>query len=210
VLEGYKARLNRHDRKYRPEVLDGYLQMTKGGVAEGELIEVGHRLKAHLNQVNPDLRLTGMAVDDDDDALVITTEDLGDERLMHFHRLLGSEEYPALGNAWREMTEIAPLPLLLRIGNAERELHTWSDVYQALLSMGQRGWDVQRYKGLGEMNPEQLWETTMDPEERTLQRVEVDDILAADTMFTVLMGDAVEPRRDFIYKNALSVRNLDV
>jgi DNA gyrase subunit B len=85
-----------------------------------------------------------------------------------------------------------------------------SELLDAVLAAGRKGLSIQRYKGLGEMNAEQLWETTLDPSNRSLLRVEADQADVADEIFTRLMGDVVEPRREFIQENALSVANLDV
>jgi DNA gyrase subunit B len=96
------------------------------------------------------------------------------------------------------------------MGKLQEVVHTYEELRPAILEMAKEGLNLQRFKGLGEMNPSQLRETTMDPANRVLQQVSVEDATAADEMFSVLMGDKVEPRRDFIERNARDVKFLDI
>jgi DNA gyrase subunit B len=100
--------------------------------------------------------------------------------------------------------------MVARRGEKELQCDEFSEALDWLMSSAKKGLNVQRYKGLGEMNPDQLWETTMDPEVRRLLKVVIEDDVSSDSTFTMLMGDQVEPRREFIEKNAFSVNNLDV
>jgi DNA gyrase subunit B len=101
-------------------------------------------------------------------------------------------------------------PFVIGENGSSEQIPTREALLERVMSVAKKDLMIQRYKGLGEMNPEQLWETTMNPEKRTLLQVKVDDAVETDQIFTVLMGDAVEPRRRFIEDNALDVKNLDV
>jgi DNA gyrase subunit B len=98
----------------------------------------------------------------------------------------------------------------VKLEEGERVALRIQDILAAVLADASRGLAIQRFKGLGEMNPEQLWETTMNPDSRTLLQVRVEDAVESDEIFSLLMGEAVEPRREFIEKNALDVQNLDI
>ncbi|MCB1390408.1 MAG: DNA gyrase subunit B, partial [Rhodobacteraceae bacterium] len=123
--------------------------------------------------------------------------------------VLRSGEARRLSQVSRETRAVYRDPSSLVRRERGQVIHGPVDLLRAMLDEGERGLSLQRYKGLGEMNPEQLWETTLDPEARTLLQVRVEDVAEADDIFSKLMGDVVEPRRDFIQRNALSVENLD-
>jgi len=123
--------------------------------------------------------------------------------------VLRSGEARRLGAHTAALQEVYGTPATLMRKDRGQPVHGPGELLAAILAEGEKGLSLQRYKGLGEMNPDQLWETTLDPGARTLLQVRVEDLAEADDLFTKLMGDVVEPRREFIQKNALSVENLD-
>ena len=134
--------------------------------------------------------------------LELSLDALRECNIHEFHELLGVVE--------KVFEVVGESPLQLQTGDKEELLPSPLALHASVLEQGSKGVNIQRYKGLGEMNPDQLWSTTMDPEKRRLLRVTLEDAAAADDLFSTLMGDDVEPRRQFIERNAKYVRNLDV
>ncbi|MBI4454299.1 MAG: DNA topoisomerase (ATP-hydrolyzing) subunit B [Acidobacteria bacterium] len=124
--------------------------------------------------------------------------------------LLSSAEFGKLVHTYQQIVDFEHPPFVIREGNKVIELGSREELLGYVIAAGKRDVQIQRYKGLGEMNPDQLWKTTMNPETRTLLQVKIDDAYETDEIFNILMGDAVEPRRKFIEENALNVKNLDI
>lgn len=121
-----------------------------------------------------------------------------------------SPELRQLMGISKELGSLMRGSYIVRVDSEERKIDNLHQLLAELMDRGKKGLTIQRYKGLGEMNPEQLWITTMDPEKRTLLKVRIEDALEADDIFTILMGDKVEPRKEFIQNNALEVTELDI
>jgi DNA gyrase subunit B len=157
-----------------------------------------------------DIRVEKEESSDGYSAIIIeTAHSVSNMRVLHAE-FFDSGEYRAIVELGRQLDGLLGEGAHVRRGERRAEIKSFKEALDWIMDEAKRGQHIQRYKGLGEMNPEQLWETTMNAESRRLLQVNIEDAVAADEIFTTLMGDQVEPRRDFIEKNALSVANLDV
>jgi DNA gyrase subunit B len=204
---------------------EGYYARLRSdfSAAAAELMVV-HRLVEHEIETPQDIQSAidaiadnGYAlsiVDKDEDILrvrVIETETSAAHNVAVPVELLGSPIYAKLRQAYNRLVDIVGQPpFTVRVGKENEVAESFDALRERVLDAAKQGIALSRFKGLGEMNAEQLWETTMDPAKRLLMRVDVEDASAADLMFSKLMGDAVEPRREFIEQNAKDVKFLDV
>jgi DNA gyrase subunit B len=178
-----------------------------------ELVKIEDYLEARYPDIMDQLKPTRPEDDPEHHTrkLILRSEVNGSPRETAIdHAFLTGPEYRELVAMRGVVQRLGPVPYVVELESGE--VQTWSvqEMLKAVQDDARKGLGVQRYKGLGEMNPEQLWDTTMDPTRRTLLQVRVEDAVEADEIFSLLMGEAVEPRREFIERNALEVQNLDI
>jgi len=166
-------------------------------------------LAQQLRNIEPNARFEVL---ENPDRILVSYGNLHARIDRHTVETLSSHEYKLLLQSYRLVEDLCQKgpAMLIEEGKKELVIEDRKELLDAFLGRAKKGQYIQRYKGLGEMNPDQLWETTMDVEKRVLLQVAIEDAVEADEIFTILMGDQVEPRREFIEKNALNVANLDV
>ena len=213
-------RIHQLDRVYPAVVLDQFLFLP--ALAVEAFVNGGEDLQAFGSQLNERLAAiqnaqfqysvdVAEAVDGNEASIQVSVINHGFERRYEFGRdFFASQDYQGLAAFGAEMLVAVPEGSRVLKGERSQAANDLVEALSWLQKEAVRGQSRQRFKGLGEMNADQLWETTMDPAHRTLLRVSVEDAIAADQVFNTLMGDHVEPRRDFIEQNALAVANLDV
>ena len=178
--------------------------------SEASTLEMSQRLARRLDQCSEEFEQGWIGQLTDDNGLRLTRTVRGVEEVQIIDgQTLRSVEALKLNEIISSQAEIYKVPAKIKTKSKETIINSPSELFAAVMSDGEKGLILQRYKGLGEMNPDQLWETTLDPEARTLLRVKIDREDDAADIFSKLMGDIVEPRRDFIQQNALNVSNLD-
>jgi DNA gyrase subunit B len=149
--------------------------------------------------------------DDDDHQITVNRTHHGVMTTRHIHKeFFKSAEYRRITELAADLTGLIGEGAYASRGEQQQQISSFKQAMQWFLEQAKKGISIQRYKGLGEMNPDQLWETTIDPDNRRLTQVRIEDAISADELFTTLMGDQVEPRREFIERNALRVSNLDI
>ncbi len=209
--------IDRMERKYSRDILEAMINfapLKTESLRNQEVVQAyGEALKTRLNTNSSQAR----------QYRVTTIEQDGQFGVQLNVRIHGNDHHYDLSPSFFESSDYATLASMaekldgmigegasISRGERTQPVETFKDVMDWLIAESKRGLNIQRYKGLGEMNPEQLWETTMDPEARRMLQVSIEDAMVADEVFDTLMGDQVEPRRDFIERNALEVANLDV
>ena len=191
-------------------------ELTRDSLSDEAKLRAGvDQIERYLATHSPDLLPLRVSIEDDAEharkrATVRTRNGSGSRTGIDFE-LMDSPEVRELLAMHRRSKELGELPWTLVDDDSSESVVTHVDgLFDAIDARGRKGAEIQRYKGLGEMSAEQLWETTMDPGRRVMLRVRIEDAIATDKVLTLLMGDDVEPRREFIEQNALNVRNLDI
>jgi len=211
--------ISRLARRYDEAVLNQFVYLPK---LDSDLLQDKTALDSWLcdlrDRINTDVGISesyevsiAPATDNQTESICISKRihGIANDRFIPLE-FFGGADYRKLRQLGDQLEGLLEPGAFVQRGEKRQEVYRFSDALNWLMTEARRGQHIQRYKGLGEMNPEQLWETTMDPDVRRLLQVTIEDAVGADEIFTTLMGDQVEPRRDFIERNAFSVSNLDV